>query len=210
MSYYVMENDELILVETKDLPEELEKLYREIRRMYIIEFSCSDWAEDTGDAGMGYDYDNSYELFREPQRKEMVVRDGRLVGFYVGYQLESNATKKYLLSLEQGAKIRHGGPASPRYGNSKKWVLNIKDEPAPLDYVCLMWVDEDEREHTFTPEEFECKYVRSVLKEYRWQDSYGRFDGAFRVVLELTKEGAQNPDEVLKALEKYKPVLIKA
>lgn len=39
---------------------------------------------------------------------------------------------------------------------------------------------------------------------------YGRFDGAFRVVLKLTKEGAENPDAVLKELDKYKPILVKA
>lgn len=210
MSHYVIENEEFTLVETEDLPLELEELYQEIRKKYIIEYSCFDWAEDTGDAGMGYDYDNSYKLFREPYRREIVIQDDKLVGFYVGYRLEGKATKEYFLKLENGAKIYQRGSSSPRYGNSKEWVLNIKEELSPLEHVCLLWVNEKEREHTFTPEEFECKFVESVLKVCRWQDNYGRFDGAFRVILKLTKEGKENPDIVLQELEKYKPILIKA
>ena len=77
---------------------------------------------------MGYDYDNSYEVFREPERREMVVRDDKLIGFHVGFsnsiQLENKATEKYLLKLEDGAKICHG-TGSTRYGNSKTfhWVV---------------------------------------------------------------------------------------
>ena len=193
MSYFVMKNEELILEKTESLPLDLEQLYQKIRKMYVIEYYCYDWAEDTGDAGMGYDYDNSYEIFREPERREMVVQDGKLVGFYVGFSgnthLEQQASKEYFLKLEHNSEIYHGGSSSNRYGNSKKWVLNIKEEPSPLEQVCLFWVNEEDREHMFTPEEFDSKFVEAVLDKCRWQDNYGRFDGAFRVTLKLTNEG---------------------
>ena len=212
MSYYVMENEELILVNTKELPIDLEKLYQEIRKMYLIKYFCSDWANDTSDNGMGYDYNNSYEVFREPERREMIILDGKLVGFYVGFsnniQLENKATEKYLLKLENGAKICQG-TSSTRYGNSKTWVLHIKEESAPLDSVCLLWVEEEDREHTFTAEEFDCKYIHSVLDKCKWENSNGYFDGAFRVTFKLTREGTENPDAVLQALKKYKPILVK-
>ncbi len=210
MSYFIMKDNELTFVDTESLPAELEELYQNIRKKYIIEFSCSDWANDTGDAGMGYDYDNSYKLFREPLRREMVIKDGKLAGFYVGCQSEHEATKEYLLELVQGFNVFCGGSSSPRYGDSKEWVLNIKEESAPLEHVCLFWVNEEDGEHTFVPEEFDCKFVDSILNVCRWQDNYGRFDGVFRITLKLTKEGIENPDAVLLALQKFNPILVKA
>jgi len=213
MSYFVIENDELVQVQTENLPVELEELYQQVRKMYIIQYNCSDWANDTSDNGMGYDYDNSYEVFREPERREMVVHNGKLIGFYVGFSnnilLESKATEKYLLKLENGAEICHG-TSSTRYGNSKTWVLHIKEEAAQLESICLLWVEEEDREHTFTPEEFDCKYIDSVLGKCRWENSSGYFDGAFRVTLKLTKEGAENPDAVLQELHRYRPILVNA
>ena len=143
----------------------------------------------------------------------MIIQDDKLVGFYVGFsnniQLENKATEKYLLKLENGAKI-HQGTSSMRYGNSKTWVLHIKEEAAQLGSICLLWVEAEDREHTFTQEEFNCKYIDSVLSKCKWEDSNGYFDGAFRVTLKLTKEGAENPDAVLQELQTYRPILVKA
>jgi len=213
MSYFIIENEELVQVKTENLPVELEELYQQVRKKYIIQYNCSDWANDTGDNGMGYDYDNSYEVFREPERREMIIQNDKLVGFYVGFsndvQLESKATEKYLLKLENGAKI-YQGTSSTRYGDSKTWVLHIKEEAGLLENICLLWVEAEDKEHTFTPEEFDCKYIDSVLGKCRWENSNGYFDGAFRVTLKLTKEGAENPDAVLQELQKYRPILVKA
>lgn len=213
MSYFIMENEELVQVKTENMPAELEELYQKVRKMYVIQFCRSDWAEDTGDNGMGYDYNNSYEIFREPERREIVIQDNMLVGFYVGFsddiQLEHTATKKYFLKLEKDAKI-HQGSSSVRYGNSKTWTLHINEEPLPLECVCLFWAEAEDREHTFTPEEFDCKYIEAVLSKSKWEDSNGYFNGAFRVILRLTKEGAENPDAVLQDLKTYRPVLVRA
>lgn len=213
MSYFTLENEELVLVDSEHLPDELEELYQQIRKKYMIRYTCSDWASDTGDAGMGYDYDNSYDIFREPARREMVIRDGKLVGFYVGFsddiKLERQATKEYFLKLEKDAKI-HCGTSSPRYGNSKTWTLCIKDQAAPLEYVCLFWVREQDKEHVFTPSEFGCDLVEAISHKSKWEDSYGRFDGAFRVTLKLTAEGVKDPDAVLQAMLAYKPILVNA
>jgi len=213
MSYFIIENEELVQVKAESLPVELEELYQQIRKMYVIQYKCFDWASDTSDNGMGYDYDNSYEVFREPQRREMVIQDNRLVGFYVGFsddiQLENKATEKYFLKLENGDEI-HQGTSSTRYGNSKTWILCTNEEAVQLGNICLMWVESDNREHTFTPEEFDCKYIDSVLGKCKWEDSNGYFAGAFRVTLKLTEEGAENPDAVLKELQMYKPILVKA
>jgi len=211
MSYFIMENEELILVEEESLPEELEELYQKIRRMYIIQYSRSDWASDTGDSGMGYDFDNSYQILREPERREMVIGDGKLVGFYIGFagkvKLENKATKEYFLKLEEGAEICRG-TSTVRYGNSKAWKLHIKAEPSTLEHVCLFWVEEEDREHIFTPADFGCEFIESVVDKCKWQDGYGYFDGAFRVTVKLTAEGAENADEVLKVLEKYQPIMV--
>ena len=213
MSYFIMENEELVQVKTESLPVELEELYQQVRKMYVIQYKCSDWASDTSDNGMGYDYDNSYEVFREPERREMIIQDGKLIGFYVGFsnniQLESKATEKYLLKLENGAEI-YQGSSSTRYGNSKTWVLHINEKAECLESVCLLWVEAEDKEHTFTPKEFDCKYIDSILGKYKWEDSNGYFNGAFRVTVRLTKEGAENPDAVLKELQTYRPILVKA
>ena len=213
MSYFIMENDELLQVKAESLPVELEELYQQVRKMYIIKYMCSDWANDTSDNGMGYDYDNSYEFFREPERREMIIQNGKLVGFYVGFsndiQLEKVATEKYILKLENDAKI-HQGTSSTRYGNSETWLLQINEEAEQLGNVCLLWVEADDREHTFTPEEFDCKYIDSVVSKFKWEDSNGYFNGAFRVTLKLTKEGVGNPDAVLQDLQKYRPILVKS
>lgn len=213
MSYFLMEDGELVLVKTEKLPSELEELYQKIRKTYIIQSGISDWAEDTGDSGMGYEYNNSYELSREPERREMVIQNGGLAGFYVGFSnnmmLESEATKEYFLKLESGAEL-YKGSSSSRYGRSKAWKLHIKDRPAPLEHVCLMWVNNEDADHTFTPEEFGCDLVESVKSMCKWEDNYGRFDGAFRVTLKLTKQGSEKPDEALRMLQAYKPVLVNA
>ena len=212
MSYFIVENEELKLVNTEKLPADLEELYQKIRKLYVIQYIRSDWASDTSDNGMGYDYDNSYEIFREPERREMVIKDGKLVGLYVGFsddiRLEHEATEKYLLKLEKDAKICQG-KNSVCYGDSKTWMLHINEEALPLESVCLFWVKAEDRDHIFEVEEFDCKYIESVSDKCSWEDSDGYFNGAFRVTLKLTKEGIENPDSVLQALQMYRPILVK-
>ena len=53
MSYFIMENEKLVQVNTESLPVELEELYQQVRKMYLIQYECSDWANDTSDNGMG-------------------------------------------------------------------------------------------------------------------------------------------------------------
>lgn len=208
MSYYIMENEEVVPVETEALPLEIEKLYQEIRKKYLIEYHRNDWANDTGDSGMGYDYSNSYKLFREPYRNEIVIHDGKLVGFYVGNFEHGKPVMNRFLKLEQGASAYHSIYSSNRYNDSEFWELNIKEKPAPLDKVCLLSVKEEVKEHNFTPEEFKCKFIESVLDQSWWEDSYGGFNGSFKVIIKLTEEGIENPDSVLQELEKYTPILI--
>lgn len=212
MRYYHLCNEELVPVDVESLPEEVELQYQEIRKVYVIHYDRSDWAEDDRDAGMGYDYNNSYEVYREPQRRELVFEEDKLAGFYVGYsddvRLESTPTKKYFLPLKHEAKIYERGSYSSFYGNSKNWALLVKDEPADMDAVCLMRVEQEEKMHLFTLEEFDPMLVSAVLKQCSWEDCHGQFDGTYRVTLRLTEKAMMQPDAVLKAFSAYRPVLV--
>jgi len=53
------------------------------RVFIIIGYNLVDWANDNTDWGVGYDYDNSYQVLREPLRCELVIRDGVFFGFKV-------------------------------------------------------------------------------------------------------------------------------
>ena len=213
MFYFTMENDGLVRQEADALPQELEELYKDIRKKYTIEFDLTDWADDDRDAGTGYCYSNSYHIHREPLRQELVLKDGSLAGFYVGYMegtaLEWNgATEKYLLKLENGAKVYERGTYSNFYGSAKEWILIAEEAPSPKDHVFLSYVAEEDRNHDFQPCDFNETYIESVQKVWIIEDNYGRFNGAFRVWLKLTETGMANPDQVLEVLKKHRPVMI--
>lgn len=214
MFYFIMENDVLVRQEVDALPPELEELYQNLRKKYTIDFDLTDWADDDRDAGMGYCYSNSYHIYREPLRQELVLKDGRLAGFYVGFlegtALEWNgATEKYLLKLENGARVYERGTYSNFYGRSKAWTLIAEEEPVLKDHVFLSYVAEEDRNHDFQPRDFDETFIESVQKVWIIEDNYGRFNGAFRMWLKLTENGIANPDQVLEVLKKHRPVMIR-
>lgn len=213
MYHFAMNDDQLERVDVETLPEDLENLYHDIRKKYTIVYSHSDWADDDRDAGMGYCYDNSYEVRREPARKELLVKDGEFVGFYVSYLDNFNFKQELktgnILPLEHGASVYHRGTYSQFYGDSKCWELIIQEDPVAAEYVFLRRVNEENRERNFVPADFDAELVASIEKCYTIEDSYGHFADAFRLKLKLTAEGIANPDRVLEVLDAYNPCLVK-
>lgn len=93
---------------------DFEAIYAYARQKYAIDYDLSDWADDDTDSGWGYDYFNSYEVLREPERDELVVRDGRLYGFQV-------AKGKMLVPGE--VERAYEGSITKRYGDQQVWRL---------------------------------------------------------------------------------------
>lgn len=211
MHYFIFENDKLILTKVEILPPEIEEIYKSARKNYTIKYCRSDWADDDRDSGMGYDYDNSYTIFREPKRDELVIKNGKLFGFFVGYNPYNSEEpdKKYLLEISGKNEIYESGTSSNFYGDSKEWKLICESEPNPAGFVFLPHVNETDAEHDFVPSDFPSDYIETALSKIRFQDSRGHFDNAFRIILKLNPEGVENPDAVLKSLSEYMPTLVK-
>jgi len=212
MNYFILVNDELICQDVEILPQELEDLYREIRSKYVIKYYRSDWADDDRDSGMGYCYSNSYTIYREPQRRELVISDGNLVGFYVGYsddiRIENKPTKKFFLKLEDHAEIYYSGTYSRFYDDSETWELIIVGNPTPFEYASLLWVRNENPNHNFIPADFDDQLVEDVCNWDKYEDNYGHFDNAYRVKVKLTAEGVKDPDLVLQRLKALRPVIV--
>ncbi len=207
MKYYTKRKKELTEIEVKTLPKEVEELYQRIRTKYVIEYFRSDWADDDRDAGMGYCYDNSYEIFREPQRNELVLdSDGELCGFCVK---EGIGSDDFFLKLENGAKIYESNTSSSFYGDSESWTLRIEENPAPFEYVFIPRIKETNSKKIFKASDFDKKLVEYVYNWNGYEDNRGRFNNAYRVILKLSKKGIKDPDLVLEKLSDFKPVIIK-
>ncbi len=207
MKYYVKTKKELTEIEVETLPKNVEELYQRIRTKYVIEYFRSDWADDDRDAGMGYCYDNSYEIFREPQRNELVLdSDGELCGFCVK---EGIGSEDFFLKLENGAKKYESDTSSAFYGDSKSWTLRIEENPAPFEYVFIPRIKETNSKKIFKASDFDKKLVEYVYNWSGYEDNRGRFNNAYRVILKLSKKGIKDPDLVLEKLSDFKPVIIK-
>jgi len=214
MFYFELIDGELIRHDVEVFPQEMEEMYAEVRQKFTIDYWRADSADDDSDAGYGYCYSNTYHILREPLRQEMVLEDGKLAGFYIGYvggiHLEQDQhTKKYLLELVNGAEKFERYTYSRYCNNFRSWELIIEDTPVPKDYVFLNHVLETDPNRQFVPEDFDGKLIASVEKQQKWEDSRGDFNNGFYVTLKLTEAGCACPDRVLEVLKKYKPEMVR-
>lgn len=179
----------------------------------------SDWADDDTDSGMGYCYDNSYGMKREPFRREMVIKDGALAGFFVGrapaYMIKDGGIlspedkKAHFLELHDSKIFDDRQPYSKRYGYSERWEVIEEKEQKFCEYVFLLFVKQEDRNYRFTAADFSEELVEEVVQQICIEDSRGHFNEAFRVKLKLKPEASKQPDLVLEVLSKYKAFLVR-
>lgn len=208
MHYFMKEEAGLQRIETETFPAELEQLYQQVRQKYTIQYEVFDWADDDSDAGWGYCYDNSYSFSREPQREEMIVQNGQLIGFYVG-PIRRELSDDQILFLRQDEQVYIRGTCTSRYGSSWNWVLKIEETPAPCEYVFLMNVEHKDKDKRFLPTDFSEDLVEAVVWQCFIEDNRGHFDDASRFKLKLTPTAIQDPDGVLAYFKKFKPVMVR-
>lgn len=213
MFYFELIEGKLIRRDVEVFPQELEELYREVRQKYTIDHWRADSADDTSDAGYGYCYSNTFHIKREPLRHEMVLEDGKLVGFYVGYVNEIHLerdqyTKKFFLELVNGAEVLEIYSHSRYANNFRSWNMIIEETPAPKDGLFLMHVAEEDPKRQFMPADFDAELIASVEKQQKWEDSCGDFNGGFYLTLKLSEAGIADPDRVLKVLKNYQPAIV--
>lgn len=220
MYYFTLQGEDLKLNLVEQLPAEIEELYCEARQKYTIDYHLSDWADDDGDSGMGYCYDNSYGMKREPSRRELVIKDGVLVGFYVGrilpYMLEDGFiihpkdVKQYFLSLPDNNMLFYDRqPYSKRYSSYESWEVLTEPSPHICEYAFLTYVAQKDRDYLFTAADFSEELVEAVVKQIYIEDSRGHFNDAFRVKLKLKPAAGKHPDRVLNELSKYGVFLVR-
>lgn len=220
MYYFTLEDGEMKLNAVEKLPAEIEAIYWEARQAYTIDYQLSDWADDDGDSGMGYCYDNSYGMRREPFRREMVIKDGVLAGFYVGripaYMTKEGSVlspedkKAHFLELHDGKEIFDDRqPYSKRYSYSECWKVMEEKERKLCEYVFLLLVEQTDRDYRFTAADFSEELVEEVVKQIYIEDSSGHFNEAFRVKLKLKPVASKQPDRVLEELSKYRAFLVR-
>ena len=165
--------------------QELENLYRKARVEYTIRYHCSDYEYDDFENPWSGHYDNSYTVYREPTRKEMILKDGELYGFF--------ADNRCVLPLDD--------PKAYEIRPLISWALI--HEPCAARYVWIPWVDADCEEHRFSPQDFPKGLVKSVAKQVAKENRYGEFGRAFDVTVELTDEAAADPDATLAEFLNY-------
>ena len=208
MHYFVKEEAGLRRIETETFPAELELLYQQVRQKYTIQYKSFDWADDDSDAGMGYCYDNFYAFSREPQREELIIQNGQLIGFYVG-PIRRELSDGQILPLKQDARVYISGTCSSRHGSGQEWGLKIEEKPAPCGYVFLTCVPHEDKNKEFLPSDFSGKLVEEVTWRCSIEDSRGHFDDASRFKLKLTPKAIQDPDGVLLYFKEFGPNLVR-
>lgn len=201
MHYFTIKNGVVVKQEADALPSEVEAIYAEARKRYIIDHDIVDWEDDDTDQGTGYDYDESYRVLREPKRSEVVIRNGELHGFKVHFD--------HVLVPGENVRARKGYIAE-RHGHLTTWTLVEEDTPCPADHICLLSVPSPDENHEFSPSDFPKGTVETVVEKVNHQDTRGWFDGRARLVLKLSPEAVAKPDETLSAFANYQPMLVKA
>lgn len=182
--YYVCEDATIIKRYAFDIPSEIDKAYETARMNYTITYYHEDSADDDGDNGMGYDYDNSYVIHRAPKKEEIIIKNGKLYGFVV-----CGEKKPLLISgAETVTADRHN---SPRYKSGYTW--NLTYDPCIPRYMWVPGMEASSKYHRFAPKDFPENLVKAVVKQVGIQDNRGYFDGKFDVTVELTDAAVTDP-----------------
>ena len=200
MRYFIYENDSIVEQQVDSLPPEIEEIYAFARQKYVIDYDLDDWADDDTDAGLGYDYNNSYRVLREPFRRELVISDGAIYGFKVH-------TDHVLVPGEKDSA--RTGYIRKRYGDMQTWELVEEESPKPADHIFLRVHPSPDSNHEFTPGEFAEGLVEEVVSKTNIEVRRGRFDDRVRLMLKLTPEAIADPDGTLAAFADFLPVLAK-
>ena len=196
-TYWVKIGEELESRVFEEASEELQKELKEAVEQYTLHYDCVDWADDTRDAGWGYDYDNSYELYLEPQISQMVAEKGRLIGIVIRPQYPM--LRKILLFPDGGEYDKAG--SSPFHDSRNDWEIKKDLRPQKGRYVCGCW-DEKNKDKVFTPEDFPQGLVQKIAKVQKIEDNYGHYDDEVRIWLALTEEALTDRDTAVDALSK--------
>lgn len=202
MSYFKKNGEEIILCNGESVPVEIEEEYRDIRNGYSVKYDVVDWADDDTDSGMGYCYDNSYSIYREPFRSEIVVENGKIWGFC--FKKDYYDTICIALS-DAGTTQTVFGHNSGRYGHSTRWTLVREDDPLAAKYAYVI-IDEADRKKKFTSANFPKGIVGRCVKTVGIEDSRGHYDGRMRAWLELTDEASKDIDAAIDSLRSFKKI----
>jgi len=200
MHYFTIEKDLIVKQEVEALPVHIEELYAFARQKYVIDYEVDDWADDDTDQGTGYDFDNSFHVFREPKRSELVVCEGKLYGFNVGYN--------QILIPGENVRARTGA-ITKRHGSLIEWRIVEEVEPRPADHIYLLRKPAPSADYEFSPMDFPAGLVEAVEKKVNCQDTRGWFDNHARLMLKLTPEAIAEPDATLAAFADFQPMLVK-
>ena len=192
---YVIKDGVVTQVQDAVSAQRLEELYILALKQYMITYHLSDWADDDGDNGMGYDYDNSYTIHRAPEKEELLLKDGELYGFVVDGE-------KGVLEINGTTLVTRSGSSSLRYGDSCSWEL--KEMPGLPHYAWIPNLPLPSREHRFTPEDFPEGLVSCVVKYDHRQDQRGHFDGRSHITVKLTDAAVANPEKTLNTLKQIR------
>lgn len=194
--YYVFKYGKIVKNFVETWSEEFEKLYSMVRVKYTIIYHHSDWADGDFYEGWGDDYDNSYTLYREPERKELLLKDGELYGFV------TNSVNCPLIITDPKSY-------DPPLIGWDSWTLS--DESSLSRYLWIPRLEADSEKYEFSADDFPKGFVKAVVKQIGKEDSKGFFDGSFDVTIELTDNAIANPDATLSEFFKIKPgcVLVK-
>ncbi len=179
------------------LPADIELAFEEFRNKYSVDYYISDWADDDSDAGWGYCYDNSYGLYREPCRDELIIENGEIWGLC----FRKSYYDTVCISLDDaGAELYSNGHNTRRYGDSTRWTL-IKEVPYLKAKYIYVIIEEKDGKRAFVASDFPLGIVKACVKKIGIEDTRGHYDGRARLWLELTDEAAENIDSVIDILE---------
>ena len=182
--YYVCEDDTIIKRYAFDIPSEIDEAYETARMNYTITYYHEDSADDDGDNGMGYDYDNSYVIHRAPKKNEIIIKNGKLYGFVV-------CGEKNPLLISSAGTVTVDRYNSPRYKSGYTW--NLTYDPCIPRYMWVPGMKASSKDHIFAPKDFPENLVKAVVKQVGIQDNRGYFDGEFDVTVELTDAAVTDP-----------------
>lgn len=205
MHYFTLDGDALIRREVKALPAEIEALYQVVRTAYTIKYFRSEWEDESTAPGMGYDYNNSYEIEREPLRNELVICNGALYGFCVGKNLREADKTRVITEADPAVIIRD----KDRMACFERWDLIAELPPRHSEYVFLARVCGRDETHRFSIDEFPEHIAEEITDQFFLEDHRGEFNGIFCVTVKVNKALLGRPDYILERLAEYEPVMVR-
>ena len=191
MQYYEKTEDGLVPVEYETASEEVKRKIADAQKAFTIYEHYYDWADDDTDWGMGYDYDNSFEVYLEPTVSETVVENGTVIGF-----LPDGAKQILLIDGERTIDQRE---ITNRYGSGSLWKLIEDEPPAPGRILCFT-INENDSNRVFTPEDFPDGLVESVVKKEIICDNRGYYDNRLKIWVLLTEQAMEDREKAIRAI----------